>query len=128
MKTGKGGADQLRKILELADPSKTLTVRGLVDMPADEAEFQSRVRTVFVAHGWDFYHTRDSRGSDDGFPDCVIARPGRLFVAELKVKTDPTPDQLRWLALFQSAGIPAYLWRPADWNLIETIARNINGV
>lgn len=115
----------LRRILELADPTKTKTVRGLVELtPTDEADFQDRTRGLFTGFGWDFYHTLNSIGSDPDFPDCVSARPGRVVVAELKVRAKPTPGQMRWLALFQSVGIEAYLWYPADWPQMESVARD----
>ena len=57
---------------------------------------------------WMRYHTRNSKGSDPGFPDLVLLRPGRLVVAELKVhpfsqkRGRPTDAQAAWLAALRS--------------------------
>ncbi len=96
-----------------------------------EAQFQLAVQREAKALGWRVYHTRDSRGSDPGFPDLVMVRAGRLVFAELKreKKSDPTSDQLAWLAdlaLVELHGdgasrVKAYLWRPSDWAQILAV-------
>ena len=83
-----------------------------------ESTLLARVRRCARAHGYCVYHTRDSRGSDCGFPDLCLVRPGRLIFAELKsTRGKLTREQQRGLSLLQHS-IPAvetYTWRPADW-------------
>lgn len=70
------------------------------------------------------YHTRDSRGSDRGFPDwCLVNVPRRRFIlVELKSQDGTIrPEQKTWAAglleLIEAGlvGLEYYLWRPADW-------------
>ena len=83
-------------------------------------------------HGWQPYHLRDRdsihivRGR--GFPDLVMYRTdtetGRteLLAAELKRGYDSElrPEQSEWLEAL-GFHIPAYEWRPENWNEIERI-------
>jgi hypothetical protein len=66
-----------------------------------------------------------STGSVAGFPDLVCLRGARAFVAEIKgERTRLTAEQRAWLAAFEAAGVPAYLWRlPADWAGVEEALR-----
>lgn len=83
--------------------------------------------------GWRSYHVRNSRAGitqgDNGFPDLVLARSGRIIFAELKrEKRDPTWAQQGWLDALTSSepGAPEiYVWRPADWldGTIERVLR-----
>lgn len=92
-----------------------------------EAVLQKRVRALALTYGWKFYHTRDSRGSDRGWPDCTIGRSGRLLVRELKKQTGRlTPDQREWIAILTSCGIDAGVWRPSDL-LDGTVDRELRG-
>jgi hypothetical protein len=104
------------------------TVAARVDTP--EKTFLSTVRRLAIAHGWRPYHTHDSRHSDSGFPDLVLARtatatsPGRLIFAELKrATTKTTQDQETWLSVLAHTvpGVEVYLWRPADLDTIADI-------
>ncbi len=62
-----------------------------------------------------YYHTYESRRSNPGWPDLVIAYPGRLLVRELKTaKGKVTAEQSIWLALLAGAGLDTGVWRPAD--------------
>jgi VRR-NUC domain len=101
--------------------------RPAVALDTPEKTFLSDVRRLAKAHGWVPYHTHDSRHSDSGFPDLVLARPatstspGRLIFAELKrAKTKTTTAQDTWLSVLAHTvpGVEVYLWRPDD---IETI-------
>lgn len=92
----------------------------------DEKEFDARmVKVALELGGWErTYHTRDSRKSEPGMMDRFWGRKWgspRLIVAELKVlPRKATADQLWWLDVFRSQGVPAYLWYPHDWPAILT--------
>jgi hypothetical protein len=86
-----------------------------------EAAFQAKVVALAVDNGFEVYHTFDSRRSAPGYPDLVIAKPGRLIVAELKVgRNKPTPAQEKWLRLYESIpGVRVFRWRETDWSEIR---------
>lgn len=89
-----------------------------------EAQFQSQIRQAALLYQWAFYHTHDSRRSDAGFPDCIMVRPPRLIVAELKVDgKDATPGQQWWLDLFARAGAETYVWHPSEMDKIMEILK-----
>lgn len=103
-------------------------VKGVQIQPAtnesvSEKEFQAAVESFAKRHGWLCYHTRDSRKSASGFPDCVFLRGPRIVIAELKVgDNQPTASQSTWLEAFAAAGIETHLWRPANWpQIIATL-------
>jgi thiol:disulfide interchange protein len=87
-----------------------------------EKQFMAQVlRLAHLCH-WRTYHTHDSRRSVAGFPDLVLLRGPRVVVAELKVgRNRPTPAQVEWLESWRAAGVPAYLWTPAEWGEIEAV-------
>jgi hypothetical protein len=77
-------------------------------------------------HHWLIHHCRPARTATGwrtaitghaGFPDLVLAKPGRLVVAELKSQTGRlSPEQDVWAGMLTLIpGVEAYLWRPADW-------------
>lgn len=98
----------------------------LVHPPPDsdwesEQDFQRRIIALANAHGWLVYHTYDSRRSEPGFPDLVMARD-RLIFAEVKTAFGrATREQTFWLQRLAEAGAEAYLWRPSDWDDICAI-------
>jgi len=98
-----------------------------------ERHFTQEVIDVAADYGWRTFHLRDRdsvhivRGR--GFPDLVMYRKGEttieLVAAELKrdYDSEPTEEQKGWLeALGQR--IPAYTWRPEDWDKIEDVLVN----
>lgn len=95
-------------------PSKQLSSPN----PMTENQFQSAVIELAKFHGYRLiYHTHDSRKSEAGWPDLVLANVvrGRVLIRELKTATGKvSPAQLKWLTALQSAGINAGVWRPAD--------------
>ncbi len=88
-----------------------------------EKQFQAQVVALANLFGWRIFHTFDSRRSEPGFPDLVMARKGRIVFAELKVgKNKPTLNQLRWLAVLGLCpGVIARCWYPEDWDEIEAV-------
>ena len=87
-----------------------------------EAEFQSKVIALAKSLGYKVYHTADSRGSEPGFPDLVLAGKYVLFV---ELKTDKgrlSKEQEKWLDVLSLAeGVYASVWRPKDWTEIQKI-------
>ena len=105
-----------------ADMSRELAqdIREQQDMQRAEAlsesQFQSEVVMAARLAGWVVYHTHNSRGSQPGFPDLVMAHPqlGVRFV-ELKSQHGKVTDwQKKWLADLVLAGAKAEIWRPID--------------
>ena len=95
---------------------------------ATEAEWSGLVWAFAIDHGWEGYHTRDSRGSEEGFPDWVFAKIwpnnvwSKLFYAELKRQDGvQTEAQKKWERLVRMTGGTYYLWRPSDWELVQRI-------
>lgn len=70
--------------------------------------------------GWQVYHTKNSFGSQKGFPDLVLARAGSgsMFVELKRYNTDLKPDQVIWRDVLLASGSIWYLWRPSDWSKI----------
>lgn len=103
------------------------TAARVPGLPAlTEEQFLQQVRDLATLTGWASYHTRDSRKSDRGWPDLVLASraQGRVIFAELKTATgDVTDDQRAWLSILSSCGQEATVWRPADLTLIKAILR-----
>lgn len=103
--------------------------------PITEEEFQDQFLKLALLYGWRRAHFRPARtvkgwrtavaGDGKGFPDNLLIRGERMLVAELKRSPDEkaTPEQEAWLAAFLGAGIPAYLWTPEDWPIIEGVLR-----
>lgn len=59
-----------------------------------EAQLQAHAIQLATALGWTTYHTHDSRRSQPGFPDLVLARPPQLMFRELKTTRGRlTPEQ-----------------------------------
>jgi hypothetical protein len=88
-----------------------------------EKEFQEQVVELARLSGWRVYHTWLAVRSASGFPDLVLARPGRLVFAELKSNRGKlTLAQEEWLqALRETGAAEVYLWRPDDWDEIVQI-------
>ena len=90
-----------------------------------EKELQAAVLELAGYLKWTCYHTHDSRRSNPGFPDLVLARE-RVVFAELKSsKGQLRPEQMEWRAALDVAGAEYHVWRPGDWTdgTIEKILR-----
>lgn len=91
-----------------------------------EKQFQRQVIQFAALCGWAVYHTHDSRRSQPGFPDLVLAHRARglLLFAELKTDTGKlTAEQDRWRTLLLQVGADARVWRPKDWGEVEAMLR-----
>lgn len=97
-----------------------------------EAQLQRAVIDAAKTLGWEVYHTRDSRGSDEGQPDLEMIHPrwNEFFKVELKSETGKltrtkaikTGRGWRWkrgqheyMEMLRRAQVRVYLWRPIDW-------------
>lgn len=93
-----------------------------------EAQLQAAVIELAERLGYLVYHTYDSRRSQAGFPDLVLAHSaGRLIFAELKTERGRmSAPQRRWLdALAQSRlaraivgwseAYQVHVWTPQHW-------------
>lgn len=91
-----------------------MTARARLDAAMTEAQLQDTIVTAARLHGWASYHTRDSRGSDRGFPDLVLVHPRHgVYFAELKsARGRVTADQRAWLDQLRRADAHTFLWRP----------------
>jgi VRR-NUC domain len=95
-----------------------------------ESQFQQQVEDLATLYHWKKYHTRNSTGSEEGFPDLILIRSirtgkrprVRLIVAECKTaRGELTDAQREWLDLFAEAGAETYVWRPGDLDKIGGI-------
>ena len=76
------------------------------------------VRGLAKAHGWLCYHTHNSKRSEPGFFDVVLAKAGHpILLVELKSSTGiVTRPQQAWQDVVpQVCGVEAHVWRPAQW-------------
>jgi hypothetical protein len=79
-----------------------------------ETDLQDRIIAICKRLGLDVYHTHDSRRSEAGFPDLVIAGDyGHLFAELKRQDRHPTAPQQAWLDRLAKTGT-AVVWRPSD--------------
>jgi hypothetical protein len=97
-----------------------------------ESWWQASVAAFFPANlGFYFYHTLNSRGSNEGFPDCHVWHPrsGITLVAELKLesprRSKVTMAQYDYLQAAVACGAEAFVWRPSEGDEIRHIVQNI---
>lgn len=111
------------------DP-RTVTTAEYHDMVAGtmtEAQLQTGIIRLAKALGWTVYHTRDSRGSQKGFPDLVLFHEvqKRILYRELKTKVGKlTAEQRTWLLGLRASGGDVDVWRPIDY-LDDTVNRQL---
>lgn len=90
-----------------------------------ERQLQDAVIEAAKTFGWLTYHTHDSRRSNPGFPDLVLARNGEVLFVELKSeKGRLRPEQAAWHDALDDGWQEVHVWRPADWSsglIVETL-------
>jgi VRR-NUC domain-containing protein len=102
-------------------------MRRIPGLDETEEAFERTLEETAEALGWKVYHTRYSLRSKKGFPDVVMARPGRggsrgrVIFAELKsARGSVSDDQADWLAVLERCpGVEVYVWQPHQWPEIE---------
>lgn len=94
-----------------------------INRPTEE-RFQATLIKTARALGWEAYHTHNSQGSVEGFPDLVLVKGPRLIFAELKGKGGKySAAQNRWLQLLAATPNEVYRWTAKDWDEIEAVLR-----
>lgn len=89
-----------------------------------EKTWQDQVVELATLYRWVHFHVYDSRRSDPGWPDLVLARPPELLVAELKTdKGRLTTAQTDWLSRLAACGIETHVWRPRDFERVHARLR-----
>jgi len=89
-----------------------------------EKEFTGQIKELAATFGYSFYHTWHSIHSAPGFPDCVLAKPGRLIFCELKSETGKVSNkQQEWLDVLEAAGAETYLFRPSQFEEMVQVLR-----
>ncbi|WP_040595045.1 VRR-NUC domain-containing protein [Timonella senegalensis] len=82
-----------------------------------EANLQTRILRLAKTCGYLTYHTHDSRRSQPGWPDLVLAnkKTGILLFRELKTERGRVrPEQKEWIETLTALGQDAAIWRPSD--------------
>lgn len=93
-----------------------------------EKAFQDLFNQAARVAGWKTYHTYRSTRSEPGFPDVFAVHPltGETFFAELKTtKGKLSAAQKLWIEAIKASGIPVFVFRPADWPLIEEVLTGV---
>lgn len=104
------------------------------DLQLTEQQFQDQVVDLARLLGYRVAHFRPARtekgwrtpvaADGAGWPDLVLAKAGRLIFAELKSQRGRlSDDQHAWLDALRAAGAEAYVWRPSQFDDIETTLR-----
>ncbi len=107
-----------------------------LERDTQEEDFKAEVIVYARIHGWKVAHFRPARvlvngeltwrtaveADGKGFPDLVLARPGRLVIAELKSERGVVRhDQEEWLDLFRLTPAETFVWRPSDWEAVQKV-------
>jgi hypothetical protein len=131
--TGRAGQAALRSQLDrlsAAPPVRPLALPAPPDPGISEADYQALIVELAEWLGYAAYHTRDSRGSNPGFPDLTLARrtgpgpgQGRALFREIKaLRGRVKPEQARWGELLLAAGLDWKIVRPTPEDWAELLA------
>jgi hypothetical protein len=89
-----------------------------------EKAWMEQVVELATHYRWRHMHILDSRGSDAGWPDLMLARAPELLAAELKTDNGRLSTAQRdWLALLAACGIETHVWRPRDFDEVHARLR-----
>ena len=105
-------------------PDDAVDGAELLNSVLSEKDFQAQIVELAEKIGWRKYHTYDSRRSDPGFPDLVLALVPRLIFVECKLdkaSSKLTQNQRDWLEILKLCGQEVYVWRPSDWDTIVKV-------
>lgn len=92
-----------------------LSARELQARAMSEKALLEQVRALCRFYGLLTYHTNNSRRSEPGFPDLVIACGNGVMFRELKSERGRTsPEQRVWIDTLSLAGQDAGIWKPSD--------------
>lgn len=89
-------------------PARTVTT---------EQALQEEIRQLARAAGYLTYHTLQSKGSEPGFPDLVLAKPHHplWFIETKREQGRVTPAQQQWMEVLQTiTKVEAQIVRPQD--------------
>lgn len=101
-----------KSVANALKPTETQFQRTVIEMAKILGWRIAHVRAARTEHGW-----RTPYEGHSGLPDLILARRGRVILAELKVGDNkPTLDQQAWLS---AAGTSGHLWFPADMDEIK---------
>lgn len=93
----------------------------------NESELQQEVERLCESLGLLWFHDRDSRRNNPGFPDLVVVGRNGVVFAELKSATGTLrPAQRDWCIALRAAGARYVLWRPeslADGTILRELVR-----
>jgi hypothetical protein len=107
----------MRVTLDAARVSCPDCVKRMRPAEMPEAALLRAIRQAANSAGFLSYHTLRSDGSEKGWPDLALAKPGHpLYLLELKTAMGKlTVEQDRWMsALAFTTGIHAQVVRPVD--------------
>lgn len=83
-----------------------------------EKQLSQHVVSLARALGWKVarWPTWRSTGTAPGVPDLLLARRGRVILAELKAERGALrPEQEEWARAVLGSGAEWCVWRPARW-------------
>jgi hypothetical protein len=117
--------------------SSTKTAADIVNENMTEDDWITTVYQYAKARAWLFSHFRPARVNvggvesyrtailgDKGFPDAVMTRGRRTYVAEFKSqKGTVSSEQMSWIKGLRASGITVYVWRPSDWPEVERLLK-----
>lgn len=91
-----------------------------------ERAWQAWVIDLARLCGWRCFHPFDSRRSEPGWPDLVLARPATAEILFVELKSERgkvTAEQGWWLAALETCGCTVHVWRPSHAEQVITALR-----
>lgn len=91
-----------------------------------EAQFQKDAVEEYLKNlGWSYFHDKDSRKNNPGFPDLMAWRGERMLAIELKLgpRSQLSLDQFLTLSAMSQTPVEVYLWLPWEDEILEVLNR-----